>query len=77
MKKMPLTPKQLNVLKFIKSFYIEHEYMPTYMEICESLNMRSTSSAFHYVTSLDKKGHIKRYKEGKYGGNRAMELIAD
>ena len=45
------------------------------MEICESLNMKSTSSAFHYVNSLDKKGHIKRFKEGKYGGNRAIELI--
>ena len=75
MPKIPLTPKQLKLLKFLKSFYDEHEYMPSYKEICEVIGVKSTNTVHDALVRLDRKGHIKRFKEGKYGGNRAIELI--
>ena len=77
MQKMPLTPKQLKVLQFLKAFYNENEFMPSYREIAENFDLKSTNSVFDYLNRLDQKGYIKRFKVGRYGGTRALELISD
>jgi len=75
MQKMPLTPKQHRVLKFLKDYHAQHEYMPTYLEICEGAGFKSTNSIFHLLNKLDQKGHIRRFKENGGCTYRSIELI--
>lgn len=75
MQKMPLTPKQHKVLKFLEAYHAEHEYMPTYKEICKGAGFKSTNSVFNLINKLDEKGHIKRFKNNGGCSYRAIELI--
>lgn len=55
----PLTPKQKQVIDFIRSFIEENEYSPSLQEIAEHLN-RSISTAQHYVDELITKGYLRK-----------------
>lgn len=75
MQKMPLTPKQHMVLKFLKDYHGQHEYMPTYREICKGVGFKSTNSVHKLINQLDHKGHIKRFKQNGGCTTRAIEII--
>ena len=75
MQKMPLTPKQHKVLKYLKSYHSKHEYMPSYREIAEGLGFKSTNSVFHLLNKLDAKGHIKRFRENGGCTYRSIEIV--
>jgi repressor LexA len=77
MQKMPLTPKQHLVLKFLEQYYNHKEYMPTYREIAEGINVKSTNSVFMLLNKLEDKGHIKRFKHSGGCAYRAIELISN
>ena len=69
---MILTPKQEYFIKFIENFIHENNHSPSYMEISKGLNIKSIGTVSWYVSTLEKKGIIKR----NYGhnGKRAITI---
>lgn len=59
MRKQPLSDKQLEIYKFIKSFCKKNGFSPTYIEIGEAMQM-SDAGAFDVVKKLEEKGYVKR-----------------
>ena len=54
-----LTPRQLQVLRFIRDFRAEHGYSPTMQEIGDHLDLTKVT-AFEHVASLVRKGVLAR-----------------
>ncbi len=55
-----ITGKQQEVLEFLKQVILERGYPPSVREICEGVNLKSTSSVFAHLEALEKKGYIKK-----------------
>jgi len=56
---LPLTPKQIRVLTFIRNFINARGYSPTMQEIADTLGV-SKVTAFDHVEELIAKGYLKR-----------------
>lgn len=54
------TEKQLRVLNFVNEEIMKNGYAPTVREICEALNLKSTSTVHGYLARLEKKGLIQK-----------------
>ena len=54
------TDKQLRVLNFVNDEKMKNGYAPTVREICEALNLKSTSTVHGYLARLEKKGLIQK-----------------
>jgi repressor LexA len=65
-----LTPRQKEVLSFIKSYVKDHSYPPTIREIAEEFDI-STKGAYDHVKALEKKGAIACDAKR----SRAIEII--
>ncbi len=55
-----ITVKQQQILDYIKNEILDKGYPPTVRDICEAVNLKSTSSVFSHLESLEKKGYIRR-----------------
>ena len=55
-----LTKRQVQILEFIKSEVEEKGYPPTVREICDEVDLKSTSSVQHNLNTLEKKGYLIR-----------------
>lgn len=55
-----ITPKQKEILDYIKEEILKRGYPPTVREICETVNLRSTSSVHSHLETLEKNGYIRR-----------------
>ena len=55
-----LSGKQLEILNYIKQHICENGVPPSVREICQAVELRSTSSVHSHLNSLEKKGYIKR-----------------
>lgn len=55
-----LTPRQKQVLDYIKEYANQHGYSPTYEEIGIAVKLSSTSTIYNHVKALVKKGYIKK-----------------
>lgn len=66
-----LTKKQQRALEFIRIKIQQTGYPPTVRELCESLGVNSSATAFKYLKILEKKGYIEREKEK----TRAIKLM--
>ena len=66
-----LSAKQTEVLEFLKSEILNRGYPPSVREICDAVNLRSTSSVFAHLETLEKKGYIRRDPTKP----RAIEII--
>ncbi len=55
-----ITAKQQQILDYIKNEILDKGYPPTVRDICEAVNLKSTSSVFSHLESLEKKGYIRR-----------------
>ena len=55
-----LTEREHRVLDFMKKTASEKGYPPTVREICEELNVKSTSTIHKDLASLEKKGFIRK-----------------
>lgn len=55
-----LTTRQNDVYQYIKTYITQNGYAPCVREICNALNLKSTSTAHAHLTKLEKKGYIKR-----------------
>lgn len=66
-----ISAKQTEILDFLKQEILSKGYPPTVREICEAVNLKSTSSVFTHLESLEKNGYIIR-DESK---PRAIEIV--
>jgi len=66
---MNLTPRQLEIVKFIRTYIAQHEYAPTMQEIADHLGV-SKPTVFEHIEALEARGAIKRQP----ARSRALEL---
>lgn len=59
-----MTPKEFQVLEFIRSFVSKHHYSPTVSEIALAIGMSSRGTVYRYLQQLAEGGHILM-KQGK------------
>ena len=55
-----ITQKQLEILEFIKQEILDKGYPPAVREICEAVDLKSTSSVHAHLSTLEKNGFIRR-----------------
>lgn len=60
MAKEQLSDKQQQILEFIKRRILDKGYPPAVREICEAVNLRSTSSVHSHLETFGEKGYIHR-----------------
>ncbi len=58
-----LTPRQREILNWIKGFIRKHDMPPTVREIGRAFGIKS-SSVFQHLKALERKGHLERGKLG-------------
>ncbi|MDD6380662.1 MAG: transcriptional repressor LexA [Lachnospiraceae bacterium] len=68
-----ITKKQQEILDFIKSEILNKGYPPSVREICEAVDLKSTSSVFSHLNTLEKNGYIRRDPTKP----RAIEILDD
>ena len=68
-----LTPKQEEILNFIKQEILAKGYPPSVREICEAVTLKSTSSVHAHLESLERKGYIRKDPTKP----RTMEVVDD
>lgn len=55
-----ISSKQREILEYIKSEILSRGYPPAVREICEAVNLKSTSSVHSHLETLEKNGFIRR-----------------
>lgn len=68
-----ITAKQKEILEYIKEEILKRGYPPAVREICEAVNLRSTSSVHSHLETLEKNGYIRRDPSKP----RAIEICDD
>lgn len=68
-----ISAKQSEILEYIKSQILNKGYPPSVRDICEAVNLKSTSSVHAHLESLEKNGYIRRDPTKP----RAIEIIDD
>ncbi len=66
-----LSPKQKQILAFLKRFREEKDYPPTIRDIVKACGISSTSVVDYNLKILEKEGHIRRDREV----SRGIELL--
>ena len=68
-----ITEKQSEILAYIKDCILKKGYPPTVREICEKVQLKSTSSVHSHLEQLEKNGYIRRDPSKP----RAIEIVDD
>ena len=68
-----ITKKQEEILEYIKDQIINRGFPPAVREICEAVNLKSTSSVHSHLGTLEKNGYIRRDPTKP----RAIEILDD
>lgn len=68
-----ITDKQKEILEFMKQEILNKGYPPTVRDICEAVQLKSTSSVHSHLETLEKNGYIRRDPTKP----RAIEIIDD
>lgn len=55
-----ISVKQQEILNYIKEEILKRGYPPAVREICEAVNLKSTSSVHSHLETLEKNGYIRR-----------------
>ena len=55
-----ITDKQKEILEFMKQEILNKGYPPTVRDICEAVQLKSTSSVHSHLETLEKNGYIRR-----------------
>ncbi len=71
MAKGKISKKQEEILAYIKECTLKKGYPPAVREICEAVNLKSTSSVHSHLETLEKNGYIRRDPSKP----RAIEII--
>jgi SOS-response transcriptional repressor LexA len=67
MQRPPLTARQDEILRFIKSFLEEHWRTPTLREISAEFGFSSPNGAQSFIHALRRKGYLERGRKGCHG----------
>jgi repressor LexA len=67
---MALTKRQKEVLDLLVTFLNKHGYSPSFEEIAKSLKLHSLATVHKHITTLEKKGYIRR----GYNQSRSIEV---
>ena len=68
-----ISKKQQEILEYIKSQILQRGFPPAVREICEAVNLKSTSSVHSHLETLEKNGYIRRDPTKP----RAIEILDD
>ena len=68
-----ISKKQEEILEYINSQILERGFPPAVREICEAVNLKSTSSVHSHLETLEKNGYIHRDPTKP----RAIEILDD
>ncbi len=68
-----ITQKQTEILEYIKSQILNKGYPPSVRDICQAVNLKSTSSVHAHLETLEKNGYIRRDPTK----SRTIEIIDD
>ncbi len=68
-----ITPRQEDILNYIKKYSAEHGYPPAIREICAGVGLSSPATVFVHVKNLEKNGYLKT-TNNKF---RTIELLVD
>lgn len=68
-----ITKKQTEILEYIKSQILNKGYPPSVRDICEAVDLKSTSSVHAHLETLEKNGYIRRDPTKP----RTIEIIDD
>ena len=68
-----ISEKQREILEYIKQEILQRGYPPAVREICEAVNLKSTSSVHSHLETLEKNGFIRRDPTKP----RAIEILDD
>ena len=66
-----ISKKQTEILEYIKSQILNKGYPPSVRDICEAVELKSTSSVHSHLETLEKNGYIRRDPTK----SRAIEII--
>lgn len=66
-----ISDKQREILEYMKQEILNKGYPPTVRDICEAVNLKSTSSVHSHLETLEKNGYIRRDPTKP----RAIEII--
>lgn len=72
----PLPKRQADVLVFLMRQTKANGFAPSITEICEALNIRSTSTVGYHLDELSKKGYIRRIGPRAYGFHESFNVHA-
>ena len=70
---MDISERQKEILEYIKESILKNGYPPSVREICEAVNLKSTSSVHSHLSILEEKGYIRRDPTKP----RTIEIIDD
>lgn len=68
-----ISPKQKEILEYIKDQIIQRGFPPAVRDICEAVHLKSTSSVHSHLETLEKNGYIRRDPTKP----RAIEILDD
>ena len=68
-----ISAKQQEILEYIKDEILHKGYPPAVREICQAVNLKSTSSVHSHLETLEKNGYIRRDPTKP----RAIEIMDD
>ena len=68
-----ISAKQKEILEYIKQEILNKGYPPAVREICEAVDLKSTSSVHSHLETLEKNGYIRRDPTKP----RAIEIMDD
>ena len=68
-----ITKKQTEILEYIKTQILNKGYPPSVRDICQAVDLKSTSSVHAHLETLEKNGYIRRDPTKL----RAIEIIDD
>ena len=66
-----ITKKQMEILECIKQAILDKGYPPTVRELCDMVNLKSTSSIHANLEALERNGYIRRDPSKP----RAIEIV--
>lgn len=67
---LELTPKQREILDYIKQFIDTHHFSPSYREIMEHFQYKSIGTVYNLLKTLKERGHLAPVS----GGRRALTI---
>lgn len=68
-----ISQKQSEILDYMKNEILNRGFPPSVREICEAVNLKSTSSVHSHLETLEKNGYIRRDPTKP----RAIEIVDD